>query len=270
MTGIRQGWERAAPSYRTGFARALTEISEALARMLPSPLPGPVLDLACGPGTAMAEISRHHGQIFSVGCDFSHNMAVFARKAVEKGQGVVADQDRLPFAPGTFGTVVSSMGTIFSRDPAAQLKNLSLILREAGHLAFSAWGEPHETPIREVSRNIVSLWPYPLSQVVPPLETPYSQGESSWLSDSAREACFAICSVTSHWLPFRFADREEAARALTGTGRMALLTEGDPRKERELLALAREAFRPYEDPRSGRVELASRYHLFHLVRLASR
>ncbi|MGC8529870.1 MAG: class I SAM-dependent methyltransferase [Leptospirillia bacterium] len=264
--GIRHGWERAAPSYRESFGQALAEISQALARMLPLPLPGPVLDLACGPGTAMAAIDRHHGPALAVGCDFSHTMAGFARKAVASGHGVVADQDRLPFAPGTFGTVVSSMGTIFSRDPRAQLSSISLILKERGHFGFSAWGEPHDTALSEVSRRIVALWPYPLFQTMPPLETPYSRGESPWLFEAAREAHLSVRSVTSHWLVFRFSDKREAARALAGTGRLALLTEGDPMKEEELLEIAMEAFRPHEDPRTGRVELSNRYHLFHLTR----
>ncbi len=268
--GIRHGWERAAPSYREGFGRALAEISQSLARMLPSPLPGPVLDLACGPGTAMAEVDRHHGPALAVGCDFSHVMAGFARKAVVTGHGVVADQDRLPFAPGTFGTVVSSMGTIFSRDPEGQIRNISRILKVEGHFAFSAWGEPHETALGEVSRRIVSLWPHPLGQSLPPLETPYSRGESPWLFQAARQANLSVRSVCSHWLVFRFADRMTAAQALAGTGRLALLTEGDPSRERELLDLAMEAFRPHEDPRTGRVELSNRYHLFHLVRTVLR
>ena len=268
--GIRHGWERAAPSYREGFARALAEISQLLARTLPAPLPGPVLDLACGPGTAMAEIDRRHGPVRAVGCDFSHAMAGFARKAVGTGYGVVADQDRLPFAPKTFGTVVSSMGTIFSGDPEEQLRRLSLILRDDGHFAFSAWGEPHETSMGEVSRRIVSSWPYPLSQAMPPLETPYSRGESPWLFQAARQANFSVRSVTSHWLVFRFEDRMKASQAIAGTGRLALLTSGDALRERELIDLAMEAFLPHEDPRSGRVELSSRYHLFHLTRNSSR
>ncbi len=264
--GIRHGWERAAPSYREGFGRALAEISHALANMLPSPPPEPVLDLACGPGTAMAAVDRHHGPVLAVGCDFSHAMAGFARKVIGTGHGVVADQDRLPFAPETFGTVVSSMGTIFSKDPEAQLSGISLILKNGGHFAFSAWGEPHETALGEVSRRIVGLWPYPMSQTMPPLETPYSRGRSPWLDQAARKAHLDVRSVTSHWLVFRFADRMEAARSLAGTGRLALLTGGDPKKERELFDIAMEAFRPHEDPRTGRVELSNRYHLFHLVR----
>ncbi|MCL5954261.1 MAG: class I SAM-dependent methyltransferase [Nitrospirae bacterium] len=264
--GIRHGWERAAPSYREGFGRALAEISHSLANMLPSPPPEPVLDLACGPGTAMSAVDRHHGPVLAVGCDFSHAMAGFARKVIGTGHGVVADQDHLPFAPGTFGTVISSMGTIFSKDPEAQLSGISLILKDGGHFAFSAWGEPHETALGEVSRRVVGMWPFPMSQTMPPLETPYSRGRSSWLDQAARKADLEVRSVTSHWLVFRFADRKEAARALSGTGRLALLTEGDPEKERELLEIAMEAFRPHEDPRTGRVELSNRYHLFHLVR----
>ena len=51
---LRRGWEAAAPSCREVLALHLKEVAHPLADLLPSPLPSPVLDLACGPGTAMA------------------------------------------------------------------------------------------------------------------------------------------------------------------------------------------------------------------------
>jgi len=264
--GIRRGWEIAAPAYREGFALALQEISHELARRLPSRLPTPVLDLACGPGTAMATLEQYHGPILSVGCDFSHAMVGFARKTTGGGHGVVADQDLLPFAPATFGTVVSSMGTIFSREPERQLGTIATILKTGGCYGFSAWGEPHENAMGAVSRRVVDSWPYSLSSAPPPIETPYSQGQSPWLSRATEKAGLSIVSVTSHWLVFRFPDRGAAARALAGTGRLALLTGGAPAREQELLDRLMEAFLPHEDRASGQVELANRYHLFVLSR----
>ena len=261
---IRGGWEEAAPSYREGFALHLEEVSHHLALLLPSPLPSPVLDLACGPGTALAALERRHTPRPAVGCDFSHRMLGFAREKVGGSHGVVADQDRLPFAPESFGTVISSMGTIFSRDPGAQIAAISRLLKPEGLYGFSAWGPPSETALGAVSRAIVESWPHPVTSPIPPLESPFSPGLTPWLFSVTGEAGLEIHAHESRWLLFRFGDRLSAARAIIGTGRFALLLGGRKDLESELLERAMEAFTPYQDSGTGRVELANRYHLFVL------
>ena len=61
-------------------------------------------------------------------------------------------------------------------------------------------------------------------------------------------------------------DRLSASRRILGRGRLALLHESRKDLESELLERAMEAFTPYQDPGTGRVELANRYHLFVLSR----
>ena len=263
---IRSGWEAAASRYRDGLGRHLIEISHRLSRFLPAPLTGPVLDLACGPGTAMSQTKEAHGELLFVGCDFSRRMTEFATRAVSGSLGVVADQDHLPFAPESFGTILSSMGTIFSRDPDRQLRLIAALLKPGGLYAFSAWGPPEETSLGAVSRTVVESWPYPYEGVLPSLATPYSGGQSPWLEQAASEAGLSVRAVSSHWLRFRFPDVMTAANALVGTGRFALLLSGAEHRERELLERTAEAFRPHKMPGSEQIELSNRYHLFLLER----
>ncbi|MCL5284862.1 MAG: class I SAM-dependent methyltransferase [Nitrospirae bacterium] len=266
VLSIRKGWEEAAPAYREGFALHLEEISRHLSEILPAPLPTPVLDLACGPGTAMAALDRRHSPRPSVGCDFSRRMLGFARERIRGSHGVVADQDLLPFAPESFGTVISSMGTIFSRNPEDQLHAIARLLKPGGVFAFSAWGSPSETAMGAVSRRIVESWPHPYEGAVPPLESPFSPGHSAWIDRVAGESGFEIREVSSRWLVFRFDDSFSAAKAILGTGRLALLLGGRKELEEELLSHAMGAFAPHRDPKTGRIEVANRYHLFLLSR----
>lgn len=267
VTPIRMGWEQAAPRYREGLGIHLGEIAGRLADLL-SPLPPfPVLDLACGPGTVLSALRPKSGFPEAVGCDFSLRMVEFARKTAAGCFGVVADQDFLPFAPESFGTVVSSMGTIFSRDPASQIQTISRILKPGGRYGFSAWGRPEETALGAVSRKVIDNWPYAYKGQIPPLESPYSAGRSAWFEHHGRTAGLTVDRVVSDRIVFRFPDTVAAAKALVGTGRFSLLMAGEGR-EKELLEQAMEAFAPHRNPATGKVELENRYHLFVLVRQA--
>lgn len=264
-TPIRLGWERAAPRYREGLGIHLEEIAGRLADLLAPLSPSPVLDLACGPGTVLSALQQKNAIQNSVGCDFSLRMVEFARKTAAGCCGVVADQDFLPFAPESFGTVVSSMGTIFSRDPTSQIREIGRILKPGGKYGFSAWGKPEETALGAVSRKVIDDWPYSYKGQIPPLESPYSSGRSAWLGHHGGEAGLTVDKVVSDRIVFRFPDTVAAAKAIIGTGRFALLLDGEGREE-ELLARAMDAFLPHRDPATGRVELENRYHLFVLVR----
>jgi SAM-dependent methyltransferase len=266
---MRRGWEQAAARYREGLGLHLGEIGKKVSSMvLPLP-PGPVLDLACGPGTVLEAVSRVQGRYVNVGCDFSFRMVRFARHSVEKSQGVVADQDALPFSSGSFGVVVSSMGTIFSRDPEKQLQEIARLLKTGGKFGFSAWGKPEETALGEVSRTVLRTWPHPYEGHVPPLESPYSAGRSAWLEEVTASAGLVVRSVQPDRIVFRFPDVETAARALVGTGRFSLVLEGKEELEEELLDRTRQAFLPHRDPRTGQVQLENRYYLFVLEKQSS-
>lgn len=258
---IRNGWNRAAFSYRNGLGIQLEPVARHLANLLSPRFRPPVLDVACGPGTVLSFLCGT-GTALGIGCDFSLEMVRIARVRVGDALGVVADQDRLPFADASFGTVVSSMGTIFSSDPEAQIHEIARILESGGCYGFSAWGRPEECALRAVSESVIRDWPYPYDGQIPSLESPYSSGRTEWLESVSSRSDFVIEHVESGELAFRFGDRAAAAQAILGTGRFALLLAGAPGRKEELFERAREAFVPHADGTGGRVELSNRYHVF--------
>jgi SAM-dependent methyltransferase len=260
---IRSGWNRAAVTYREGLGIQLEPVAKHLSGLLALHSMPPVLDLACGPGTVLTLLCGK-GDILGVGCDFSMEMVRIARARIGGALGVVADQDRLPFADASFQTVASSMGTIFSSDPEAQIPEIARILKPGGSYGFSAWGRPEECALRAVSEVVIREWPYPYEGEIPKLESPYSPGPTEWLEAVSARAGFGIDRVEPGELVFRFPDRDAAARAILGTGRFALLLEGAPGRERELFDRARTAFSPHADRTTGQVELSNRYHVFLL------
>lgn len=263
---IRIGWEHAAPDYKAGLGVYLEKIGDRLAERLLPHLSFPALDLACGPGTAVSALLKGGAAGPCVGCDFSREMVSFTRDRIAGCHGVVADQDALPFAPGTFRTVVSSMGTIFSRDPFSQLQNIGRILQEGGHYGFSAWGNPEETALGAISKTVIEGWPYPFEGLIPPLETPFSEGAKEIALSMINKAGFSLVNVAADWLTFRFPNAADAARAIVGTGRFSLLLLNAPHRKTELLQRAAEAFSSHRDPASGQIALANRYHIFILVK----
>ncbi len=260
---IRNAWNRAAPLYRKGLGIQLEPVAKHLSGLLAPHLLAPVLDLACGPGTVLSLLCGT-GDSLGIGCDFSLEMVRIARFRVGGALGVVADQDRLPFANRSFQTVASSMGTIFSSDPEAQVPEIARILNPGGYYGFSAWGRPEECALRAVSETVIREWPYPYEGQIPSLESPYSSGRTDWLESVSSQAGFGIDRVETGELVFRFPDRDEAVRALLGTGRFALLLESAPGRERELFERARASFGLHTDRTTGLVELSNRYHVFVL------
>ncbi|MHB1605737.1 MAG: class I SAM-dependent methyltransferase [Leptospirales bacterium] len=266
---IRKGWEKAAQAYKDGLGVHLQPVATHLAELLRPVLRFPVLDLACGPGTALKNVWNDAREGAGVCCDFSREMVDIAKRQVRGSSGVVADQDCLPFAQGAFKTVVSSMGTIFSSNPEQQIQEISRMLSQGGVYGFSAWGRAEECDLRGVSESVIAGWPHPYEGSIPSLESPYSAGRTDWIESVSRKAGFRIERIESGRLTFRFRDRHEAARALVGTGRYALLLQDLPDSpvfEKELLERASLAFSPHTDPVTGSVSLVNGYSIFVLVR----
>lgn len=260
---IRESWDNASKGYRDGLGLQLHPVAVGLANLLPERLSGPVLDLACGPGTVLFYLSRKCEGLGGIGCDFSLEMGKLARERNPGSKAVVADQDCLPFRSGSFAAVVSSMGTIFSSDHGSQLKMISRILMDGGLLGFSSWGEKKDCALRRVSEGVTKNWPHSIPEVVPSLDSPFAFGESDWMRKASLEAELELLKVESRELVFDFPNIFEAGNSLLHTGRFALLLKNHPEWEEPLTNLTREHFYPYQEP-SGRVRLSNRFHLFVL------
>ncbi len=69
------------------------------------PVTGPVLDLACGSGRHLQELSSAHYE--AVGCDLSHVLLRTASEGPSLTRLVRADMRKLPFANESFGALVN-------------------------------------------------------------------------------------------------------------------------------------------------------------------
>lgn len=262
-TLIRESWNSASKGYRDGLGSQLHPVAIGLERLLPDRFPGPVLDLACGPGTVLFYLSQKRHGINGIGCDFSIEMGKLARERNPGIKAVVADQDCLPFRTGSLGAVVSSMGTIFSSDHGLQLKMISRILMNGGFLGFSAWGEKKDCALRRISEEVTKKWPHSTPEAVPSMDSPFSSGGSDWMEKASSEAGLELLKVESGDLVFDFPNISEAADSLVHTGRFALLLNNHPEWLEPLTRLTCEHFYPYQET-SGRVRLSNRFHLFVL------
>jgi SAM-dependent methyltransferase len=267
-TLIRESWDHASKGYRDGLGSQLHRIAMRLENMLPDRFPGPVLDLACGPGTVLFYLSQKRRGVSGIGCDFSIEMGKIARERNPGVQAVVADQDCLPFRNESFGAVVASMGTIFSADHGLQLQMISQILRSGGLLGFSAWGEKKDCALRRVSEEVTKKWPHSTPEAVPSLDSPFASGMSDWMNKASSDAGLEVLKVESGDLVFDFENLSEAASSLVHTGRFALLLKDHPEWLEPLRELTLEHFYPYQES-SGRVRLSNRFHLFLLKKKES-
>jgi ubiquinone/menaquinone biosynthesis C-methylase UbiE len=108
-----------------------------------------LLDVATGTGDAAVlanDCVPAAGVV--VGVDISVPMLrVAACKALQSNVSfAAADAMRMPFRDRTFDSVICQFGLMFLPDKAAGLAEFRRVLRPAGRVALSVWGEPHQAP----------------------------------------------------------------------------------------------------------------------------
>jgi len=113
-----------------------------------------VLEVGCGPGHLSTRLARDHG-LDVTGLDLDPAMIKRARASVGRlGAGVpaptfvVGDVAALPFADGSFDTVVSTLSLHHWADPAAGLAEIARVLRPGGRALV--WDiRPGAVPLHE-------------------------------------------------------------------------------------------------------------------------
>ena len=136
------GWQRAAPAYGTTFARATSGFIGPLLDAARVETGLRVLDLACGPGF-VAGAARGRGALVT-GLDFSAAMIALARAAHPGIRFEEGDAEALPFAEGSFDTVVANFGIHHVPDPVRALSEARRVLQPGGRMAFTSWVAPAE------------------------------------------------------------------------------------------------------------------------------
>jgi SAM-dependent methyltransferase len=180
------GWGTVAATYHD-FASGVTvgaiePILEAVAAA-----PGKrLLDVACGPGYG-AGVAAAKG-IEAVGVDFCQEMI---DQAVERYPGVafqLGDAEALPFEDASFDAVICNFGFLHFGDTDKAIGEAFRVLRSGGRYAFTVWMTPDRVEF--------------FSLVTGPV---FALGNLD-------------VGVPAGPPPFRFADPEESANALTAAG----------------------------------------------------
>jgi SAM-dependent methyltransferase len=118
-----------------------------------------VLDVACGTGNLTIPAARTGAKV--TGIDIAPNLVAqaAARAAAEKLLSVeleVGDAEQLPYASGTFQTVVTMFGAMFAARPERAAAELLRVTRKGGRIAMANWtpegfiGQMLKTTVRHV------------------------------------------------------------------------------------------------------------------------
>ena len=104
-----------------------------------------VLDLATGPGHVAAAAAQRGAKV--IGFDFAPNMVAEARKLYPQVPFQVGDAEALPLPDEGFEAVVIGFGMMHFSRPDVVLAEVRRVLRPGGRLAFTVWGNPHESAV---------------------------------------------------------------------------------------------------------------------------
>jgi len=118
-----------------------------------------ILDLGCGTGMFLKELSRHAE--FVAGIDASLEMLRMANVRRGKAALVLADADQLPFADGSFDAVVSVTLLQNMPDPAVTIKEVARVLRPGGRAILTTLKRKHsqkdlEGWVRKVGMRLIN------------------------------------------------------------------------------------------------------------------
>lgn len=159
---VRRSFDRAAATYDAA-AVLQREIGQRMAERLAivKLQPTAILDVGCGTGEGLAELSARFPAAFLVGLDFAPAMLAAARKRAlqsdpsqssilrrllgakprgDRGSLVCADARRMPLGAGTFDLLWSNLVLHWIDGPRAAFTEFHRVLRAGGLLTFTAFG----------------------------------------------------------------------------------------------------------------------------------
>jgi ubiquinone/menaquinone biosynthesis C-methylase UbiE len=246
--GMPQAWDRVAGNYRRHILPDFLPAARRLCREVNIGPRDRVLDVACGPGTAVTA-ALELGAAEVVGADYSAGMVRVAREESGASRGarfLVANALALPLATGHFDVVVSSFGLIFAPDPVLAAREAARVLKPGGRLGLLVW--PPDGSVGAYQRAVFRGSPDP-----PGTHDAFRWGvpeqAASWLGSAVTDLVWIPLEV-----PFEAPSPTEAWRVLrTATGRVAAAYEAlDPAARRRLDADMERFFEPLRRP-DGRV-----------------
>lgn len=146
-------WRPVLFAITTGFGSpTMAEEARRVAGLM-EPMPGPWLDLSCGPGTLLRQLGHlgaSSGARPIVGVDLSLAMLRRARTAAPVAWLVRADAAALPFADGSFGALANLAALDLYPDPQRVVRECARVLAPGGRWVCSTFVAASKAPDRSV------------------------------------------------------------------------------------------------------------------------
>jgi ubiquinone/menaquinone biosynthesis C-methylase UbiE len=126
-------YDRIGPAYHEHFGRRLVALADL-------PAGADLLDVGCGRGAVLRAAAGRAGSL--TGVDVSPGMLEQARASGLDGVRLeVMDAEQLAFADGAFDAVTAAFLLFFLPDPERAAAEFHRVLRPAGRIAVSTWGD---------------------------------------------------------------------------------------------------------------------------------
>lgn len=247
-----QTWDEVAPRYHKRWAGpglGPFACTETLIHMVQAQRGHVVLDVACGTGTVLEQLTAVVGpEGMVVGVDVSAGALAIARRRLSSVHLVQADAENVRFV-GQFDAITCQFGLFFFFDASLALQNLHHMLKPNGKLGVVVHGDRDSVPYHGcIIREALRFMPDYIPAGTPALDR-YSDEES--LDVVVRDTGFSNISVQkkTYWYsPGDFAAYwRDYTRYVAEPYRKKIQSLGITERHRFQKAV-QEAVRPYTDP----------------------
>ncbi|GIH06332.1 methyltransferase [Rhizocola hellebori] len=135
-----QGWERIGAGYETFIGRVTRRTTVPLLDAAQVRAGSRVLDVATGPGHVAAEAAGRGATV--TGVDVASSMVELARHTYPGLAFEHGDAEALPFAAGSFDSVVANFVLLHLGQPERAAAEAARVLRSGGYVAMTTWDVP--------------------------------------------------------------------------------------------------------------------------------
>ena len=148
-----RGWRRVAQRYAPAFGGATGQSIGPMLEALGVGRGVRLLDIACGPGDASAAAAARGASV--LGVDFAAEMVELACRRWPDISFKEGDAESLAIADAEFDAILMNFGVLHLANPDAALAESLRVLRPGGRLAFTVWKPPPQTvPFKIVTEAV--------------------------------------------------------------------------------------------------------------------
>jgi len=150
---VQQEYARLAPIYDRRWAVYIHQSIAATLNYLNIEPPHRILDLGCGTGRLLHDLSSRFPEAQLVGLDFSQEMLNIAQERLSDGVELqVGSADNLSFLDQSFDLVISTSAFHYFPNPVIAIQEATRVLKTGGTLVISDWCSDYWTC------RILDLW----------------------------------------------------------------------------------------------------------------